>query len=337
MSMTFDRAAAGAIPLIVVTPEGLEHHRARLPKAQAAWVAGSGFAAGAGEVVVVPDASGAVACALVGAGTAPARARGRFQIGGARSRLPAGTYRLEGLEGRALEEAALGWLLDGYRFDRYASQKPVLAQLAAPAGVDAGRLEILAASEALTRDLINTPASDMGPDELEAAARGLAEEFGAKLEVTRGDELLAANLPMIHAVGRASDRAPRLIDMRWGKAGPTLTLVGKGVCFDTGGLDIKGAASMGLMKKDMGGAATVLGLARIDHGSGLEAAAAGADPGGRKRHCRQCLPPAGHPDLAQGADGRDQQHRCRGPAGAGRCAGAGGRGNAPIWCCRWRR
>ncbi len=262
MSMTFDRAAAGAIPLIVVTPEGLEHHRAQLPKAQAAWVAGSGFAAGAGEVVVVPDASGAVACALVGAGTAPARARGRFQIGGARSRLPAGTYRLEGLEGRALEEAALGWLLDGYRFGRYASQKPVLAQLAAPAGVDAGRLEILAASEALTRDLINTPASDMGPDELEAAARGLAEEFGAKLEVTRGDQLLAANLPMIHAVGRASDRAPRLIDMRWGKAGPTLTLVGKGVCFDTGGLDIKGAASMGLMKKDMGGAATVLGLAR---------------------------------------------------------------------------
>jgi leucyl aminopeptidase len=120
------------------------------------------------------------------------------------------------------------------------------------------------------RDLINTPASDMGPPDLEAAARALAETHGAAVEVTSGDDLLAANLPMIHTVGRAANRAPRLIDMRWGDKGPRLTLVGKGVCFDTGGLNLKPGASMGLMKKDMGGAAAVLGLAHMIMAKGLE-------------------------------------------------------------------
>ncbi|MGI9391141.1 MAG: leucyl aminopeptidase family protein, partial [Boseongicola sp.] len=119
------------------------------------------------------------------------------------------------------------------------------------------------AAEALTRDLINTPASDMGPSELECASRELATEFGAEIAVTNGDDLLSDNFPMIHAVGRASPRTPRLIDMTWGNAGPKLTLVGKGVCFDTGGLNLKPGASMGLMKKDMGGAANVLGLSRM--------------------------------------------------------------------------
>jgi leucyl aminopeptidase len=129
--------------------------------------------------------------------------------------------------------------------------------------VDAPRLEALARAEWLARDLINTPAADLGPAEIEAAARDLAERHGATLEVTTGEELLEKNFPMIHAVGRAAapQRAPRLIEMGWGTEGPRLTLVGKGVCFDTGGLDIKPAASMLTMKKDMGGAATVLGLA----------------------------------------------------------------------------
>ena len=141
----------------------------------------------------------------------------------------------------------------------------------APAGVDSNRLEIIANAEALTRDLINTPASDMGPADLESAARAVAAQFAAHLSVTTGDALLMANFPMIHAVGRAAapDRAPRLIDMTWGTRGPHLTLVGKGVCFDTGGLDIKPASSMGLMKKDMGGAATVLGLAQMIMGLNL--------------------------------------------------------------------
>jgi leucyl aminopeptidase len=135
--------------------------------------------------------------------------------------------------------------------------------------VDAAALERLAAAERLTRDLINTPASDMGPADIEATARALAGQFGAQIAVTTGDALIPG-FPMIHAVGRAASaaRAPRLIDLTWGDTGPALVLVGKGVCFDTGGLDIKPASSMGLMKKDMGGAATVLGLAQAIMGAG---------------------------------------------------------------------
>ena len=121
----------------------------------------------------------------------------------------------------------------------------------------------------MTRDLINTPASDMGPYELEEAVRALAKDHDAEVNVILGDDLLSANFPMIHTVGRASTRAPRLLDMRWGTTGPKLTLVGKGVCFDTGGLNIKPGGSMGLMKKDMGGAATVMGLAHMIMGLGL--------------------------------------------------------------------
>ena len=159
------------------------------------------------------------------------------------------------------ETEALGWLLGGYSFDRYRDQKKTHPMLIAPDGIDAARVEALAAGEALTRDLINTPASDMGPDALEQAAFDLARAFDAQMAVVKGDALLEKNFPMIHAVGRASATPPRLIEMAWGTSGPQLVLVGKGVCFDTGGLNIKPGASMGLMKKDMGGSATVLGLA----------------------------------------------------------------------------
>ena len=162
-----------------------------------------------------------------------------------------------------MEEAALGWLLETYRFDRYVKPAGAVASLVAPKGIDAKRIEVIAAGEVLTRDLINTPASDMGPFELEEAFRALAHAHQAEVNVILGDDLLPANFPMIHAVGRASTREPRLLDMRWGTKGPLLTLVGKGVCFDTGGLNIKPGSSMGLMKKDMGGAATVLGLAHM--------------------------------------------------------------------------
>lgn len=200
---------------------------------------------------------------LVGYGTSQARARGRFHIGTVARQLPKGVYRIaSGLTGPDLEEAALAWLLAGYQFDRYRKPAEPIAGLVAPDGIDAARVQIIAQAEALTRDLINTPASDMGPQELETAARALADAHGAAITVITADDLIAG-FPLIHAVGRASPRAPRLIDMRWGDAGPTLTLVGKGVCFDTGGLNIKPGASMGLMKKDMGGAATVLGLAQM--------------------------------------------------------------------------
>jgi leucyl aminopeptidase len=176
--------------------------------------------------------------------------------------LPEGVWHFVGMPRDAAEESALGWLLATYRFDRYKAGKQAKAALKAPAGIDARRVETIAASEFLTRDLINTPASDMGPDELETAFAAVAKECGAAWRAVRGDDLLRQNFPLVHAVGRASPRAPRLLVMTWGSSGPSLVLVGKGVCFDTGGLDIKPSASMGLMKKDMGGAATVLGLAR---------------------------------------------------------------------------
>jgi leucyl aminopeptidase len=179
--------------------------------------------------------------------------------------LPAGNWALSSnLSAEDLAEAALGWLLAQYRFDRYRkTEMNRAARLVVPQGVDGARIAAIAAGECLTRDLINTPASDMGPEELEAAFRALAKQFKATVAVTKGDDLLTQNFPMIHAVGRASSRAPRLLDLQWGTKGPLLVLVGKGVCFDTGGLDIKPSAGMLLMKKDMGGAATVMGLAQM--------------------------------------------------------------------------
>lgn len=270
MPLTFAEETASALPLHVVEPGALEGWAGAQGGTVKTWVKATGFSGGIGEVLLVPDANGAPFLAVAGYGTAAQRARGRFALAAVAEKLPDGVYRLDGdLSAVALEEEALGWLLTGYAFDRYRAQKASGARLVAPEGVDARRVEIIAAGEALTRDLINTPASDMGPQELEDVARGLATEFGASFDVIAGDDLVSRNFPMIHAVGRASPRAPRLIDMSWGESGPTLTLVGKGVCFDTGGLDIKPAASMGLMKKDMGGAATVLGLARMIMALGL--------------------------------------------------------------------
>ena len=271
MTLTFAAATDDSLPLHLVAKGGLDAFVERLDPAQRAWVRASAFKAGLGEVLAVPGPDGAPALALVGYGDAEARRRTRFGLASARADLPDATYHLvSDLDGMDLNEAALGWLLAGYRFTRYHDAPAPKAQLVAPAGIDAARLEAIAAGEALTRDLINTPSSDMGPDELEAAARALAGDFGADISVITGEALLAGNLPMIHAVGRASPRAPRLIDLRWGGKGPSLTLVGKGVCFDTGGLNLKPGASMGLMKKDMGGAATVLGLARMIMALGVE-------------------------------------------------------------------
>ncbi len=162
-------------------------------------------------------------------------------------------------------------MLGRYRFERYKKPRETgEAELATPDGVDGTRLARIAEGVFLTRDLINTPANDLGPEALEAAARKIAERHGAAIEVTTGDALIEANLPLIHTVGRAGPQAPRLIDMRWGDDGnPTVTLVGKGVCFDTGGLNLKPGNAMALMKKDMGGGATVLGLAHMIMGLGL--------------------------------------------------------------------
>ncbi len=230
------------------------------------WARAQGFAAKPGQLCLLPGEDGGLAGALFGLGPAPKPgdrpARERFLLARAAESLPEGNWRLANApEGLDPALAALGWLFARYRFDRYKTLEPPRARLVCPAGVDGARLIAMAAGEYLARDLINTPASDMGPAELEQAARDLAQRHGAAIEVTRGEALLAQNLPMIHAVGRAGAQEPRLIDIRFPGSGPRLTLVGKGVCFDTGGLDIKPPASMALMKKDMGGAANVLGLA----------------------------------------------------------------------------
>ena len=262
--LSFAPDSDDATPLFALTKAELKDWLEGQDDAVTGWVARMDFSAAAGTVLPVPDANGGLRLVLAGLGSDTDARRGRFHLASARAKLPKGTYRLAyGPKGDALDEAALGWLLAGYRFTRYAKDKPVKAALIAPEGVDATRVEAIAAGEALTRDLINTPAADMGPAALEAAARDLAAEFDARIETVEGDALLDKNFPMIHAVGRAAAQSPRLIDMRWGDTGARLTLVGKGVCFDTGGLNLKPGASMALMKKDMGGAATVLGLARM--------------------------------------------------------------------------
>ncbi len=271
MALTFAITDASAVPLHIIETDALEDFLAGLPAPQRAELEGRGFTAALGQHVALYGPQGELALAVSGYGTEKTRARGRFHLAAAANNLPEGRYRLvHDLPPEALEEAALGWLLAGYRFDRYRKKKAAKALLCCPEGVDAARVETIARGEALTRDLINTPASDMGPDQLEEAFVGLADEFGAAVSISAGEALINENLPMIHAVGRASDRAPRLLDMRWGDQGPLLTLVGKGVCFDTGGLNIKPGASMGLMKKDMGGAATVMGLARMIMALGLK-------------------------------------------------------------------
>jgi leucyl aminopeptidase len=184
------------------------------------------------------------------------------------AKLPAGLYALEtGSDGPPLAEVALAFALGHYRFDRYRKEgREAGARLVAPDGVDLNELHAVAHACALARDMVNTPANDMGPRQMETIAREVAEAFGARISVVTGEALLEENYPAVHAVGRAAtaERAPRMIELSWGdEARPLVALVGKGVVFDTGGLDIKPSASMRQMKKDMGGAAHALALGRM--------------------------------------------------------------------------
>lgn len=264
MPLSFAPADADALPLHVIDQAALDDWLRGQPAPIVTWVKASGFTGAIGQALAVPSETGAPVMALAGYGSAQTRARKRFVLAAAAEKLPEGIWRIaSGLPAAQAEAECFGWLMTGYAFDRYKGQSPARARLVAPAGVDARRIEAMAAAEVLTRDLINTPAQDMGPDALQAAVEALADEFGATCTAIVGDDLLSHNFPMIHAVGRAAARAPRLIELRRGKSGPKLTLVGKGVCFDTGGLNLKPGNSMALMKKDMGGAANVLGLARM--------------------------------------------------------------------------
>ncbi|MGI9370606.1 MAG: leucyl aminopeptidase family protein [Ruegeria sp.] len=264
MTLSFAPATDTAISLHVIAKSDLDDWLQQQPDMVRSWVGSNGFTGALGQVLLVPGKDQTPNMALAGYGSDAGRARKRFPLAAAAEALPEGVYRIaSGLPDDVLDVECLGWLMTGYRFDRYKAQTPAKARLVAPEGVDAAQIEAVANAEALIRDLINSPTSDMGPVQLQEAAEALAKEFGAKCRTVVGDALLEQNLPMIHAVGRAAEQAPRLIEMNWGKSGPKLTLVGKGVCFDTGGLDLKPASAMGLMKKDMGGAANVLGLARM--------------------------------------------------------------------------
>jgi leucyl aminopeptidase len=266
------KTAPKPIPIRLLASDRLDEMLAELSDTEAAWVRANGFRARLGTTLALPGKGGSVARVLVGWGTDAQRRRERLHLGSFARTAPAGSYQMEDdLDPHEAEQAALGWMLGRYRFDRYKKDNyDAEADLETPRGVDGERLGRIVEGVFITRDLINTPANEMGPEDLERAARRLAERHGAAIEVTTGTALLEANLPLIHAVGRAGPQQPRLIDIRWGSADhPAVTLVGKGVCFDTGGLNLKPGASMGLMKKDMGGGATVLGLAHMIMGLGL--------------------------------------------------------------------
>ena len=259
----FAKKSDTAIPIHIVETDKLISISAKLNIED--WVKANQFDASLGQVLIIPDNNGSIASVLVGWGTKSKRSRGRFHMGAIALKLPKGTYEiLSGLSGKDLENAHLAWILSTYCFDRYKKKSELSAKLKASKEINTTRILIEAEGDFITRDLVNTPTNDMGPDALEKAFCNLALKHNAYTQVIKGDDLLKQNFPMIHAVGRASDQEPRLLDMKWGdKNNPKVTLVGKGVCFDTGGLNIKPTSSMGLMKKDMGGAATVLGLAHM--------------------------------------------------------------------------
>jgi len=251
--------ARESVPITPVTADDRARWTAALDDAGRRWVAATDFTGEAGKAALLPDGAGGLARVLVG--VAPGETLWALAV--LPDTLPEGSYRLDPEpDSRAASRMALGWALACYAFTRYKARPRGFATLVWPKSADRGLVERLARGIGLARDLINTPAEHMGPAELAGAAEDLAGRHGARFRAIIGDDLLAENYPMIHAVGRASARAPRLADFTWGDAAaPKLTLVGKGVCFDSGGLDLKTSGGMRLMKKDMGGAATLLGLA----------------------------------------------------------------------------
>ncbi|HET7929900.1 MAG TPA: leucyl aminopeptidase family protein [Rhodanobacteraceae bacterium] len=253
-----DRRARRATPLVAVTRAGWPAFEKSLGARQRRWAKAHTFAGQAGAHCVVPGADGELAQVLCGIDAgAP-----QFALGALPYRLPPGDYRLVG-DTLSIHDAALGWALGSYRFERYRAPHGQPARLLVPRAV---LQELTPTLEAVARvrDMVNTPAQDFGPAEMCAAVREVAGMFGAKCREWSGDGLLKAGFPTVHAVGRASVRAPRVIELRWGDPKhPLLALVGKGVCFDTGGLDLKTHDGMRWMKKDMGGAAHALALAQL--------------------------------------------------------------------------
>ncbi len=261
MTVQLSAPGRGSVPIHVTTAAGFSALAARHPAATRQWLKTLGFAGAADHHVLVPGADGKLQAVWAGVRSAD----DAWALAALPLALPEGSYHLAD-EALALDEAkaALSWELGAYQFDLYkpARREPARLHLAQREATQ--RALIVAAAMASTRDLVNTPAEHMGPAELAEAVRLVARQHGATFKQTVGEKLLAAGFPAVHAVGRAAAREPRLIELNWGKPRhPRITLVGKGVCFDSGGLDIKGADGMRLMKKDMGGAANALGLAQM--------------------------------------------------------------------------
>jgi leucyl aminopeptidase len=261
MNVQFKSSVARATPILALDRAAYQALVPQLPKRTQQWLSTLGFSAAPDTFALVPGEDGKLAQVFAGV----AHAAHPYALSALPMALPEGHYTLspEGLKLQD-EAAALSWELGCYAFDLYKARKRAPAQLLMKTSPDGQRGLALATAISAVRDLVNTPAEHMGPEELSRAAAVVGKQHGAKFKEVVGDDLLKKNFPAIHAVGRASTRAPRLIEMNWGSdKHPRLTLVGKGVCFDTGGLDIKPADGMRQMKKDMGGAANVLGLATL--------------------------------------------------------------------------
>jgi leucyl aminopeptidase len=263
MHPAFAAPGGASVPVWFVNTENWASVRGQLGATAQRFAETAKFELKAGQSLLLPGDNGAFSGVLFGIEPADKPGKDRFLPGRLPGLLPAGTYRFANAP-HDTRLAALAFALGSYKFTRYRKAEPNGARLEIPAGVDNADVSRIAEGVALARDLINTPANDMGPAELDQAARDLAAKYGATLQSIIGDELLTQNFPLIHAVGRAAVRASRLIDLTWGDpAAPKITLVGKGVCFDTGGLNIKPDSGMLIMKKDMGGAANVLAAAHM--------------------------------------------------------------------------
>lgn len=252
-----------SVPVWFVTSSNWPELRQSIDPQALAYAESAGFEPTPGRLLVLPGPNGKISSVLLAIESADAKFQDRFLSGLLPERLPAGTYHFANAP-HDTRLACLGFALGCYRFKRYLTVPDKKVRLVLPEGIDGDDLSRIADGVVLARDLINTPANDMGPGELELAVRTVARQHGATVRTVEGDDLLSQNYPLIHAVGRAAAQTPRLIDLVWGNADdPKVTLVGKGVCFDTGGLDIKPDSRMRIMKKDMGGAASVLALAHM--------------------------------------------------------------------------
>jgi leucyl aminopeptidase len=264
MPSVFETApATSAVPIRFATKSTWQAIAAELPVEARQFASANGFTGKPGACLTLPAADGTIAQVLFGLDEATSKSADLFRPGALPGLLPPGTYCFANAP-HDTRLAALGFALGSYRFNRYRKADAREVKLVPPEGIDAADITRIAEAAWLARDLINTPSNDMGPEQLADAAGALAARFGASFNCIVGDDLVKQNFPLIYAVGMASTRAPRLIDFTWGDgAHPKVTLVGKGVCFDTGGLDLKPSTGMLIMKKDMGGAANVLALAQM--------------------------------------------------------------------------